>query len=89
MDESEARTANGDRKKYTIRLMVRDAETGVRRECSLAEAREWDWANREKVRSIGAWHIYSFKRLLAILARKAEEGLDEVELVEAPFFMGG
>jgi hypothetical protein len=81
--------SNGNRRKYSMRLIVKDAETGVRRECSLAEAKEWDWANREKVRSIGAWHIYDFKRLLAILARKADEGLDEVELVEAPFFMGG
>jgi hypothetical protein len=89
VDENRERPTNGERRKYSIRLLVKDAETGARRECSLAEAREWDWANREIVRSIGAWHIYDFKRLLAILARKADEGLDEVELVEAPFFMGG
>lgn len=40
------------------------------------------------MRSIGPWHIYSYERLLAILAHEAEAGLDEIELVEVPFFMG-
>ncbi len=77
-----------ERKKYRISLTVLNRETGERRTCSLAEAKTWDWENREKVRSIGPWHIYSFQRLLSVLAIKAENGCEEAELVEAPFFMG-
>jgi hypothetical protein len=76
------------RKKYRIRLTVLDRETGERRACTGSEASKWDWGDRQKVRSIGPWHIYSFERLLAILADKAESGCGEVELTEAPFYMG-
>jgi hypothetical protein len=82
---------NGDgneRKKYSISLTVLDRETGERRVCTIPEASTWDWENRQKVRSIGPWHIYSFERLLVVLANKAEAGCEEVELVEAPFYMG-
>ena len=81
-------TEEKERKKYRIALTVFDKETGKTRACTLAEARTWDWENRERVRSIGPWHIYSYQRLLAVLAHKAEAGCEEVELVEAPFFMG-
>ncbi len=77
-----------ERKKYKIGLTVLDRETGERRACTIAEAGTWDWENRQKVRSIGPWHIYSFARLLSVLADKAEAGCEEVELVEAPFYMG-
>ena len=76
------------RKEYRISLTVLDRETGERRACTVSEAGMWDWDNREKVRSIGPWHIYSFERLLAVLAQKAEDGCEEVELVEAPFYIG-
>jgi hypothetical protein len=76
------------KKKYDISLIVLDKETGERRVCSLIEARDWDWENRQKVRTIGPWHIYNFQRLLSVLAQKAEDGLKEVELVEAPFYKG-
>lgn len=78
-----------ERKKYRISLTVFYKETGESRPCTLAEAKEWDWENREKVRSIGPWHIHSYQRLLAILAHEAEQGHEEIEIVEAPFFMGG
>ena len=74
--------------KYKISLTVLDRETGERRVCTVSEASTWDWDNRQKVRSIGPWHIYSFERLLAVLAQKAEAGCEEVELTEAPFYMG-
>jgi hypothetical protein len=77
-----------ERKKYRIGLRVFDRETGERRVCTVRETRTWDWENRQKVRSIGPWHIYSFERLLAVLAQKAEAGCEEVEIVEAPFYMG-
>jgi hypothetical protein len=77
-----------ERKKYRISLTVFDREAGVSRACTLAEAKTWDWGNREKVRSIGPWHIHSYQRLLAILAHEAEAGREEIEIVEAPFFMG-
>ena len=82
---------NGDgkqRKKYRISLTVLDRETGERRVCTVSEASTWDWENRQKVRSIGPWHIYSFERLLAVLANKAEAGCEEVELTEAPSLYG-
>jgi len=77
-----------ERKRYRISLTVLDRETGERRVCTVSEASTWDWENREKVRSIGPWHIYSFERLLAVLASKAGAGCEEVELTEAPFYMG-
>jgi len=85
------KNADGDgkkRKEYRISLRVLDRETGETRACTVSEASKWDWDNRQKVRSIGPWHVYSFERLLAILAEKAEAGCEEVELTEAPFYMG-
>jgi hypothetical protein len=76
-----------EKKKYNISLSVFYRETGEKRVCTLAEARTWDWENKEKVRSVGPWHIYSFQRLLSILAHEAESGREEFEIVEAPFFM--
>jgi len=77
-----------ERKKYRVSLTVLDRETGERRVCTVSEASTWDWESRQKVRSIGPWHIYNFERLLAVLAQKAEAGCEEVEIVEAPFYMG-
>lgn len=80
---------NGEKKdKYKTTLIVLDRETGARTVCTISEARTWDWENRQKVRSIGPWHIYSFERLLSVLAQKAGGGCEEIELVEAPFYMG-
>ena len=81
-------TNTADGEKYRISLTVLDKETGERRVCTVSEASAWDWDNRQKVRSIGPWHIYSFERLLSVLAYKAATGCEEVELVEAPFYMG-
>lgn len=77
-----------EEKIYGISLTVLDKETGARRVCTVAEASIWDWENRQKVRSISPWHIYSFERLLSVLAYKADSGCEEVELIEAPFYMG-
>ncbi len=91
LSESEVTVATGDGRgegKYNIRLVVLDRETGDRRISTVSEAAGWDWGNRQKVRSIGPWHIYSFGRLLSILSDKVEAGSKEVELVEAPFYMG-
>jgi hypothetical protein len=74
--------------KYNISLSVYYKETGERTTVTLDEAAAWDWENKQKVRSVGPWHIYSYQRLLEVLARKAEEGETEFELVEAPFYMG-
>lgn len=75
-------------KEVKIILKVFDKETGERRFCTISEAKDWDWENRQKVRSIGPWHIYSFERLLSVLGHKAQTGCKEVELIEAPFYMG-
>lgn len=82
---------SGDEKKdgrYEIALTVLYKETGEKKRVTLDEVSAWDWENKQKVRSIGPWHIYSFQRLLEVLARKAEEGESEFEIVEAPFYMG-
>jgi hypothetical protein len=79
---------DGHGKEIKIGFTVFDKDTGDRRVCTVMEASTWDWGNRQKVRSIGAWHIYSFERLLSVLAHKAEAGCEEVELIEAPFYMG-
>lgn len=76
-----------EKKKYKISLTVFYGETGERRPCTLAEVATWDWENREKVRSVGPWHIHSYKRLLSVLAHKAEAGCEEIEIDETPFFM--
>jgi hypothetical protein len=82
MDES-----GKEKKKYKVSLTVFYGETGVRKPVTLAEAKTWDWENPEKVRSIGPWHIYSYARLLAVLADKAQAGCEEIEIDETPFFM--
>ncbi len=89
--EPQVTKGDGDVKesdKYEITLTVFYKETGERKTVTLGEAAKWDWENRQKVRSIGPWHIYSFQRLLDVLASKAEEGSGEFELIEAPFYMG-
>jgi hypothetical protein len=82
---------DGERKEsenQSFSFTVLDKETGERRVCTVDEASTWDWGNRQKVRSIGPWHIFNFEKLLSILAHNVEAGCEEVELVEAPFYMG-
>ena len=69
-----------------IRLKVIDRETGESRYCSVAETKTWDWANPEFWRIVNGWQITSFKGLLSLLYLKAEKGIKEVELLEAPRF---
>ena len=86
--ETDAQGDGKERKEYKIKLTVLDAETGETITCTVAEASTWDWGNWQKVRAIGPWHIYSFERLLAILAQKAESGCEEIDMTEAPFHAG-
>lgn len=76
-----------EKKKYKISLTVFYGETHERRPVTLAEVAKWDWENREKLRSVGPWHIHSFERLLSVLAHEAEAGREEIEIDETPFFM--
>jgi hypothetical protein len=69
-----------------IRLKVIDRETGESRYCSVAETKTWDWANPEFWRIVNGWQVTSFKGLLSLLYLKAEKGIKEVELLEAPRF---
>jgi hypothetical protein len=69
-----------------IRLKVIDRETGESRYFSVAETKTWDWANPEFWRIVNGWQITSFKGLLSLLYLKAEKGIKEVELLEAPRF---
>ena len=48
----------------------------------------WDWENKERVRTIGPWHIYSYQRLLGVLANKVKAGCEEIELGRGALFYG-
>lgn len=69
-----------------MKLKLTDAETGESRYVTLEEAKTWDWKDMEMWRVITGWQISSYDRLLAMLARKAESGIREVEILEAPRF---
>ena len=70
-----------------ISLKVIDVENGGEQICTLGEARKWDWTNSKIWRVIDGRQIKSLDSLIEILSYKAEEGLEEVELYEAPRFM--
>jgi len=70
-----------------IRLMVINVETGENRVYSLEEARSWEWGDSDTVRQIDGIQIDSWDKLIKILSYKAESGLQEVKLYEAPRFM--
>jgi hypothetical protein len=70
-----------------IQLKVIDVENRGVRICSLTEARKWDWTNRNIWRVIDGRQIRSLDRLVEILSHKAEAGLEEAEMYEAPRFM--
>lgn len=70
-----------------IRLVLLDRETGEDRYCTLDEAETWDWANPELWRIVNGWQITSFDGLLNLLSMKAERGVEEIEILQAPRFM--
>jgi hypothetical protein len=69
-----------------MRLKLTDAETDESRYVTLEEAKTWDWGNPEMWRVVTGWQITSYDRFLAMLERKAESGVQEVEILEAPRF---
>jgi len=75
------------RREPQIRIKVIDMENGGTRISSLGEAKEWDWTNPRIWRVIDGRQIKSLDSLIEILCYKAEAGLEEVELYEAPRFM--
>jgi hypothetical protein len=76
-----------DERVRRMRLMLLDRETGQDRLCTLDEAETWDWANPEFWRIVNGWQITSFSGLLNLLYMKAERGVEEVEILQAPRFM--
>jgi len=70
-----------------MKLKLTDVETDQSRYITLEEAKAWDWNNPEIWRVIGGWQITSYDSFLAMLARKAESGVREVQIFEAPRFM--
>lgn len=85
--QSQPTTGQTDLEKILkIKLKVTDRETGKSRYCTVAETKTWDWANPEYWRIVNGWQITSYIGLLKMLHLKAEKGLDEVELLEAPRF---
>jgi len=75
------------RREPTIRIKVIDVENRGIRICSLSEAKKWDWTNPGIWRVIDGRQIKSLDSLMEVLCYKAEAGLEEVELYEAPRFM--
>jgi len=76
-----------DEKVRRMRLLLLDRETGEERYCTLDEAEAWDWANPEFWRIVNGWQITSFDGLLNILSMKAEKGIEEIQILQAPRFM--
>ena len=76
-----------DEKVGRMRLLLLDRETGEERYCTLDEAETWDWANPEFWRIVNGWQITSFDGLLNILSMKAEKGIEEIQILQAPRFM--
>jgi hypothetical protein len=76
-----------DEKVQRMRLVLLDRETGEDRYCTLDEAETWDWANPEMWRIVAGWQITSFDGLLNMLYMKAEKGIEEVQILQAPRFM--
>jgi len=76
-----------DEKVQRMRLVLLDRETGEDRYCTLDEAEKWDWANPELWRIVAGWQITSFDGLVNMLYMKAEKGIDEVQILQAPRFM--
>jgi len=76
-----------DEKIRKMRLILLDRETGEDRYCTLEEAETWDWANPEYWRIVNGWQITSFDGLLHLLSLKAEKGVEEIEILQAPRFM--
>ena len=90
MAETEDKSSPGQEsevgKNYRIKLILLDRESGVSRECTLEEAKTWNWGDPETWRMVGGWQITSFQQLLNLLYLKMERGIKEVEIVEAPRF---
>ncbi len=76
-----------DEKVQRMRLVLLDRETGEDRYCTLDEAEKWDWANPELWRIVAGWQITSFDGLVNMLYMKAEKGIEEIEILQAPRFM--
>ena len=81
------RVQKKQKKEPDIKLLVVDAENDQVRPSSLKDARTWDWKNPEIMRIVDDWQISSYEMLLFILKEKAEKGIKEVRLFEAPRFM--
>lgn len=76
--------AKGDLK---IRLKVIDMESGASRICDFNDAKKWDWSKPDVWRLIDDRQVTSIEGLFEVLCYKAENGCEEVEIVEAPRFM--
>jgi len=76
-----------DEKIRKMKLILLDRETGEERSCTLDEAETWDWADPEYWRIVNGWQITSFDGLLFLLSMKAEKGVTEIEILQAPRFM--
>lgn len=70
-----------------IRVKVIDMESRATRICELGELKRWDWSNPGIWRLIDGRQVTNLDSLIEILHYKAEKGLEEVELYEAPRFM--
>lgn len=83
---ADSEQTNDDRVRR-MRLVLLDRETGRDRCCTLDEAETWDWANPEMWRIVSGWQMTSFDDFLNMLHMKAEKGIEEVQILQAPRFM--
>lgn len=75
-----------DVKDLTIRLRVLDGEFKETRIVDIEETRTWNWKDPSIWRVINGWQVNSFDTLVSILRQKQENGVEEVEMLEAPRF---
>jgi hypothetical protein len=78
--------APGEGRKFKINLTLTDRESGVTRPVTLDEAKTWNWSDPETWRMVGGWQITSFQQLLNLLYVKMENGVTEIDILEAPRF---
>lgn len=83
-DDSKAKKINA---RLAIKLKVMDRETGTTQIYSPDDAKDWKWNNPEIVRTFNGSQVGSFDKLMDILRYQEMKGVQEVTVIEAPWFL--
>lgn len=70
-----------------IKVKVINMETEEERTSEFEELKKWNWSDPDIWRLIDGQQITSLNQLIEILNHKAEKGLKEVKIYEAPRFI--